>query len=57
MSVPVEAREYDGNNFDRAEEVSMSAVTLGSLLILAYRFMALPQHKKLPQPPEGSTFT
>ncbi|KAJ5482647.1 hypothetical protein N7539_006093, partial [Penicillium diatomitis] len=26
------------------------------LLIELRRYMALPQHKKLPQPPEGSTF-
>ncbi|KAG7006656.1 hypothetical protein G7Y79_00013g034280 [Physcia stellaris] len=29
---------------------------LNSKLTLSDRFMALPQHKKLPQPPEGSTF-
>ncbi|KAJ5640537.1 UBC-like protein [Penicillium herquei] len=30
--------------------------TMETVLIELRRYMALPQHKKLPQPPEGSTF-
>ncbi|KAJ9495372.1 E2 ubiquitin-conjugating protein mms2 [Exophiala xenobiotica] len=30
--------------------------TMETILIELRRYMALPQHKKLPQPPEGTTF-
>ncbi|KAH8697540.1 putative ubiquitin conjugating enzyme [Talaromyces proteolyticus] len=30
--------------------------TMETILLELRRFMSLPQHKKLPQPPEGSTF-
>lgn len=30
--------------------------TMETILIELRRYMALPQNKKLPQPPEGSTF-
>ncbi|EEA20359.1 E2 ubiquitin-conjugating protein mms2 [Talaromyces marneffei ATCC 18224] len=30
--------------------------TMETILLELRRFMALPQHKKLPQPPEGATF-
>ncbi|KAF2255762.1 UBC-like protein [Trematosphaeria pertusa] len=30
--------------------------TMETILIELRRYMALPQHKKLPQPPEGSTY-
>ncbi|KAK7537556.1 ubiquitin-conjugating enzyme/RWD-like protein [Phyllosticta citribraziliensis] len=31
--------------------------TMETILIELRRFMALPQHKKLPQPPEGSSYS
>lgn len=31
--------------------------TMETILIELRRFMAYPQHKKLPQPPEGSTYS
>ncbi len=31
--------------------------TMETILIELRRYMALPQNKKLPQPPEGSTYT
>ena len=56
MSIPMEEGEYNGDHLDRVEEVSCLATLCQKFLTRALRFMALPQHKKLPQPPEGSTF-
>jgi len=58
VSRTVEAGVYNGNNFDRTAEVrdqAMVAFECCSNTII--RYMALPQHKKIPQPAEGSTYT
>lgn len=57
LSVTVEKRIYDGNYSHRAAQVGTDIHYLDALkLIEICRYMALPQHKKLPQPAEGTTF-
>lgn len=56
---PMEARVHHGNHSDRIAEVgyrekpSLQKMCADCAWL---RYMALPQHKKLPQPAEGSTF-
>jgi hypothetical protein len=58
MSRSVEAGVYDGNDFDRTAKVGGCAtVAFECCSNIMIRYMALPQHKKIPQPPEGSTYT
>jgi hypothetical protein len=51
----VEKRLYNGDNTHRASKVRMSPDTCLNITDKT-RYMALPQNKKLPQPPEGTTF-
>ena len=59
MSVTVEKRQYHGDHSYRAAEVSKDAHRSTTPMLAnkeISRYMALPQHKKLPQPAEGTTF-
>ena len=60
MPITVEEGFHDGDNSDRVEEVrarSYRPRSSNDVRADQDRFMALPQHKKLPQPAEGSTYT
>lgn len=52
---PVEERFHYGDHTHRAQEVRTSSLVVVSYADIS-RYMAAPQNKKLPQPPEGTTF-
>jgi len=58
MSRTVEEGVYDGDCVDRAQEVGQVCAILMAVICTnpSCRYMAHPAHKKLPQPPEGSTY-
>lgn len=52
---PVEERFHHGDHTHRAQEVRIYDMIRLSWADMS-RYMAAPQNKKLPQPPEGTTF-
>lgn len=57
MSCQLEKRLHDGDHPYRTPPVLLPDIEIIFILLTVLaRYMALPQHKKLPQPPEGLNF-